>query len=56
MIRLGAYKRGSDPDVDRAIQFYPAIENFLKQRKEERSELAIGYEELAKILGIDWGS
>jgi flagellum-specific ATP synthase len=54
MIRLGAYRRGTDPDVDRAIQFYPAIENFLRQRKEEQSELASGYAELAKILGVAW--
>jgi flagellum-specific ATP synthase len=54
MIRLGAYRRGTDPDVDRAIQFYPAIENFLRQRKEEQSELAAGYEALAKTLGVAW--
>lgn len=54
MIRLGAYRRGTDPDVDRAIQFYPALENFLRQRKEEKSELDLGYEELAKILGVAW--
>jgi len=54
MIRLGAYRRGTDPDVDRAIQFYPAIENFLRQRKEDRSELSSGYSDLAKILGVAW--
>jgi len=54
MIRLGAYRRGTDPDVDRAIQFYPAIENFLRQRKEELSDLSSGYSELAKILGVAW--
>jgi len=54
MIRLGAYRRGTDPDVDRAIQFYPALENFLRQRKEEQSELSSGYAELAKILGVPW--
>jgi flagellum-specific ATP synthase len=54
MIRLGAYRRGTDPDVDRAIQFYPALENFLRQRKEETSELSTGYSELATILGIPW--
>ena len=54
MIRLGAYKRGSDPEVDRAIHYYPAIENFLRQRKEEQSVLGEGYSELAKILGIEY--
>ncbi len=54
MIRLGAYRRGTDPDVDRAIQFYPAIENFLRQRKDEHSDLATGYGELASVLGVQW--
>lgn len=54
MIRLGAYRRGTDPDVDRAIQFYPAIENFLRQRKDESSDMATGYAALAGILGIAW--
>jgi flagellum-specific ATP synthase len=51
MIRLGAYRRGSDPDVDEAIRFQPALEAFLRQGKTERSSLATGYAELAKILG-----
>src|SRR5471030_705710 len=29
MIRLGAYRKGTDPEIDRAILIYPAIENFL---------------------------
>jgi len=52
MIRLGAYKRGTDPDVDRAIQIYPAIDNFLRQRKDEPSDLESGYATLSKIFGI----
>ena len=55
MIRLGAYRKGSSPDVDQAIQYYPAIENFLRQRKDEKTTLDAGYDELAKILNIkDW--
>ena len=52
MIRLGAYKKGTDPEVDRAIMIYPGIDNFLRQRKDESSELDSGYVELAKIVGI----
>jgi flagellum-specific ATP synthase len=54
MIRLGAYRRGTDPDVDRAIQFYPALENFLRQKRNEHSDLGEGYTALAKVLGIPW--
>ncbi|MFV3074281.1 flagellar protein export ATPase FliI [Niveispirillum fermenti] len=51
MIRLGAYRRGSDPQVDEAIHFNPALEAFLRQGKGERCTLDQGYEELAAILG-----
>jgi flagellum-specific ATP synthase len=54
MIRLGAYRRGSDAEVDRAIQYYAPIEEFLRQRKDEPCDLATGYAELAKILGVAW--
>jgi flagellum-specific ATP synthase len=52
LIRLGAYRRGTDPAVDSAIQLYPEIEKFLGQRREERSDLASGYAKLAAIVGV----
>ena len=51
MIRLGAYRRGTDPAVDEAIHYQPALEAFLKQGKKERSDLPTGYAELAALLG-----
>jgi flagellum-specific ATP synthase len=50
LIRLGAYKRGSDPKIDEAIRRYPLIEAFLAQRKDERADLASGYAQLAALL------
>lgn len=50
LIRLGAYRRGSDPDVDQAIHFFPAIEAFLSQVKADKVDLESCYAELAKIL------
>jgi flagellum-specific ATP synthase len=52
MIRLGAYRRGSDAKVDEAIQHYPQLEAFLSQRRDERDTLAAGYRKLADILGM----
>jgi flagellum-specific ATP synthase len=52
MIRLGAYRRGSDANVDEAIQYNPEIEAFLKQGKRDRALLADGYRLLAEILGM----
>lgn len=55
MIRLGAYRKGTDPDIDQAIQYWPAIEEFLRQRKDEATTLDTGYDQLAAVLGIkDW--
>ncbi len=50
LIRLGAYRRGSDPKVDEAIRRYPLIEAFLAQKKEERADLASGYAQLTALL------
>jgi flagellum-specific ATP synthase len=51
LIRLGAYRRGSDDKVDEAIERYPAIEAFLSQGKGERADLGGGYAALAQIIG-----
>jgi len=53
MIRLGAYRKGSDPQTDEAIRYQPKLEAFLKQGKRESAALEEGYVQLAKILGMD---
>ena len=50
LIRIGAYRAGSDPQIDEAIQFYPRIERFLAQDKDDRQTLDSGYEQLAAAL------
>ena len=50
MIRLGAYRPGANQEVDDAIHFHPALEEFLAQKKDERSTLEEGYAQLAEIL------
>lgn len=50
LIRLGAYKKGSNREVDEAIFYYPQIEAFLSQGKQERFSFAECYEQLAAIL------
>jgi flagellum-specific ATP synthase len=37
MVRLGAYRAGSDPAVDEAVALAPRIENMLRQTREERT-------------------
>ena len=36
LIRIGAYKMGSDAEVDEAIRLRGPLEAFLRQAKEER--------------------
>lgn len=52
MIRLGAYRRGSDREVDQSIQYFPLIEDFIRQRRDEKATLEEGYDLLAQVLGI----
>src|SRR4030095_439264 len=35
LIRIGAYRAGSDPQIDRASQLNPSLEAFLSQDKDE---------------------
>jgi len=50
LIRLGAYRKGSDPGVDRAIAINPALELFMTQQREERTSIADGYQMLQAIV------
>lgn len=50
MIRLGAYKKGTDPELDHAIHLYPQLEEFIAQEKGEASTFAEGFKALSAIL------
>ncbi|MBT9289246.1 flagellar protein export ATPase FliI [Prosthecodimorpha staleyi] len=50
LIRLGAYRKGSSSEVDRAIALNGPFEAFLTQRKEESTRLPDCYDQIAKIL------
>jgi flagellum-specific ATP synthase len=50
LIRLGAYRAGSSPEVDEAIRLHEPLEAFLRQAKDEKSSLDDGYRRLAQIL------
>ncbi len=50
LIRLGAYRQGSSPEVDEAIGLHKPLEAFLGQAKEESTSLGDGYRRLQAIL------
>jgi flagellum-specific ATP synthase len=50
LIRLGAYRPGSSPEVDEAICLQPPLEDFLRQGKEGSTNMAEGYRRLETII------
>lgn len=53
LIRLGAYRQGSDTAVDEAIRYYPKLEDFLSQTIREGFDLQSCYDMLADILDVE---
>lgn len=50
LIRLGAYRPGTDPQVDQAIHYAPIFHKFLSQSPKESWDLESGFRELSFIL------
>ena len=53
LIRIGAYRAGADPQVDRAIRLNPALEAFMSQDKEEATSLEESFMRLGTILAAE---
>ncbi|WP_413381616.1 flagellar protein export ATPase FliI [Alkalihalobacillus sp. 1P02AB] len=51
LIQIGAYKRGSSPDIDQAVALYPDIIQFLQQTTEENISLTESIERLVQKFG-----
>jgi len=52
LIRLGAYKIGSNAEVDAAIKLFPKIDEFLRQGKKESTSMRDSYTRLAEIMAV----
>jgi flagellum-specific ATP synthase len=50
LVRLGAYRAGTDPVVDEAVALAPRIEALLRQEKQEHSPLAESFAGLRAAL------
>ncbi|VAW89279.1 Flagellum-specific ATP synthase FliI [hydrothermal vent metagenome] len=50
LINVGAYTRGSDPEIDEAIEFYPHLRAFLQQNVSESVNLQNGMQQLSALL------
>jgi type III secretion protein N (ATPase) len=51
LVKIGEYKRGTDPLADEAIDKQEAIKNFLRQRTDERCAMPQTLAQLAKLVG-----
>ena len=50
LVRIGAYARGADPEVDEAVRLWPLIETFLSQDVHDVSNPEEAFTALANIL------
>jgi flagellum-specific ATP synthase len=50
LIRLGAYAKGSNPDVDEAIRVRAGLESFLTQAKDEATSIEASFAGLSKAI------
>lgn len=55
LIRLGAYRRGSDKAVDEAMLLYPKLEEFLAQNKDDQTPIDDAFRMLGEIVGMTDG-
>ena len=51
MVRLGAYKQGSDPAVDEAVRIAPRLHAMLTQSRDDYTSLDQSFLQLAQALG-----
>ncbi len=49
LVRIGAYKSGTDPDLDRALCFRPAIRKYLVQSAREHETFASARDQLFRL-------
>ncbi|GGA63100.1 flagellar protein export ATPase FliI [Ornithinibacillus halotolerans] len=50
LIQIGAYKRGTDHEIDKAIMYYPKLQNFLKQGVYEQLTFSETIELLKQVI------
>ena len=51
LINIGAYKKGSNSEIDRAMAMYPVLTRYLMQEINEKTTLSQSREELIQLFG-----
>lgn len=52
LISVGAYRGGTDPKIDQAIQFYPLIQDYLRQGVHEKAGLVESVDKLKAMMAM----
>ncbi len=50
LINIGAYKSGANPKIDQAVRLIDPLNEFLKQKVEDPTNISVGVRELQKIF------
>jgi flagellum-specific ATP synthase len=50
LVRMGAYRAGTDPAVDEALALAPRIETLLRQERSEQTDLLAAFQLLREVL------
>jgi flagellar biosynthesis/type III secretory pathway ATPase len=50
LLDIGAYKPGTNPQLDKALEIYPTLMEFLRQPMAEKTPLAKTFENLHALL------
>lgn len=53
LINIGAYKKGSSPEIDEAIAYYPKLVSFLKQQIDEKITMKESIDQLKQLFSGD---
>ncbi|TWA77717.1 flagellum-specific ATP synthase [Azospirillum brasilense] len=56
LVRIGAYKQGTDAEVDDAVALNPALEEFLRQGKDDATPSPDSFHILDRILAVPAGA
>jgi flagellum-specific ATP synthase len=51
LINIGAYKSGSNPEIDEAVRLHPAISEYLRQEMDEATDLGMCEQLMSRIVG-----
>ncbi len=56
LVRIGAYKQGTDAEIDGAVALNPALEEFLRQGKDDATPSPESFRILDRILAVPAGA